>query len=55
MAHTLDEKSVRLQAMLKEAVLPLTEKLESLEHEIAALKESQERMNRMIETLADRL
>ena len=48
MEPTRDEKAVRLQNTLKEALKPMMEKLEKMEQEIKALQESQEELKNLL-------
>lgn len=43
-----DEKALRLQTMLHEALKPMTEKLASLEQEIKTLQQGQEEFKKII-------
>lgn len=44
----INEKSVRLQVMLKEALQPMIDKIDSLEQEVKTLKESQEELKKLL-------
>ena len=48
MDATTNEKAMRLHDMLKEALTPMTEKLEKLEQEIKILKENQVELKRLL-------
>ena len=48
MDTTTNEKVMRLHDMLKEALTPMTEKLEKMEQEIKILKENQMELKRLL-------
>ena len=48
MDTTTNEKVMRLHDMLKEALTPMTEKLEKMEQEIKILKENQVELKRLL-------
>jgi hypothetical protein len=48
MDTTANEKAMRLHDMLKEALTPITEKLEKMEQEIKILKENQVELKRLL-------
>ena len=48
MDATTNEKAMRLHDMLKEALTPMTEKLERMEQEIKILKENQVELKRLL-------
>ncbi|WP_179123929.1 hypothetical protein [Paraliobacillus ryukyuensis] len=45
----MDEKAVRLQAMLEEALKPIIEKMDTLENEVKSLRKGQEELKVMIQ------
>ncbi|WP_338452949.1 hypothetical protein R4Z09_14420 [Niallia oryzisoli] len=48
MESTRDEKAMRLHDMLQEALKPMLDKLEIMEQEIKALKDSQEELRELL-------
>ncbi|WP_154676045.1 hypothetical protein [Bacillus dakarensis] len=48
MELTKEEKSMRLQIMLKEALKPMLEKIDKLEQEIKEMKENQEEIRNIV-------
>ena len=48
MDTTTNEKAMRLHDMLKEALTPMTEKLEKMEQEIKILRENQVELKRLL-------
>jgi hypothetical protein len=48
MDATTNEKAMRLHDMLKEALTPMTEKLEKMEQEMKILQENQAELKRLL-------
>ncbi|MFC5628696.1 hypothetical protein ACFPTR_07270 [Aliibacillus thermotolerans] len=49
MEYKDNEKSLRLQRLLGEALTPIREKLETLEQEMASIRKAQEELNKKLD------